>query len=142
MKITRYIVLIMLLLPALAAAQQSTIADARVGEWAVYQAGNGQMQERHSVIARKQDVVVVKIENIVNGRTISSKTMNYNANAPSFLEGANGQEQVQAAGASYNAIKVVQGARTSYYSNDVPVLGLVTENNGGRVVKQLVNFGY
>lgn len=132
---------ILMLLPVFSLAQESTIKDARVGEWAVYQTGNGSMQERHSVIARKQDVVVVKIENIVNGRTISSKTENYNVNAPQFLEGASGNEQVQAGGNSYNAIVVNNGARTYYYSNDVPVTGLVVVKNGNNVVKELVNFG-
>jgi hypothetical protein len=140
----RYILMMLIALlavPVISQAQQSTIQDARVGEWAVYQTGNGNMQERHTVIARKQNVIVVKIDKIVNGRTISSNTENYNVDAPPFLNGASGRSNVQAGGNNYNAITVSRGPRTFYYSNQVPVTGLVLVKNGNNVVKEIVNFG-
>jgi len=141
MKIRNIALLLLLMLPVFADAQTNTLTDARVGEWAVYQTGNGNILERHSVIARRQNIVVVKIETIVNGRTISSKTVNYNAAAPQFLQGAAGNEQVSASGANYDSVMVSAGNQTMYYSNDVPVTGLVLIRRGNQVVKELVNFG-
>jgi hypothetical protein len=136
------IALMFLLTPLAALAQETTLRDARVGEWAVYSTSKGKMQERHQVVSRRRDVVVVRIENIINGRTISQKTIDYQVNRPRFLRDANGEETVNAGGRSYTAIVVRKGNRVHYYSNDVPVTGLVAIHSDGEVIKELMNFGY
>jgi hypothetical protein len=134
-------VLLVAFFAALAAAQASTLSDARVGEWVVYQAGNGQMQERHQVIIRKQNSVSVKIDSIVRGKTIRSNTENYNINQPAFLAGASGQQSITAGGKQYNCTVVTKGDRTFYYSNQVPVTGLVAVERGGNRIKEIVSSG-
>ena len=124
-----------------ASAQESTIKDARVGEWAVYSTTDGNMQERHQVTARRRNVVTVKVESIINGRTISSKTENHNINNTAFLRNASGNERIQAGGRTYNCIAVKRGQRTLYYSNEVPVTGLVAIFKNGRAIKEIINFG-
>lgn len=135
------IFLLLIVTAGFAVAQQNTLRDARVGEFAIYSTSNGAMQERHTVISRRQNVVVVKVESIINGRTISHKVENYNVANPPFLRGASGQQRINAAGKSYTCSSVTRGRRTLYYSNQVPVTGLVAVHVDGRPVKEIVNFG-
>jgi len=102
--------LLVLALPVLAAAQDSTLRDARVGEWVLYTAPSGSLQERHSVVARRREVVVVRIDQIINGKVISSNTENYRVDAPPFLAGAEGQQQITVRGQTYDCIVVRRGA--------------------------------
>lgn len=124
-----------------AAAQESTLKDARVGEWAVYSTTDGNMQERHQVTARRRNVVTVKVESIINGRTISSKTENYEIDDPGFFRNSSGNERINANGQNYRCIAVKRGQRTLYYSNDVPVTGLVAIYKNGKPIKEIINFG-
>ena len=124
-----------------AAAQQNTLRDARVGEWVVYQAGYGQMQERHQVIIRKQNSVSIKIDSIVRGKTIRSNTENYVIDTPSFLQGATGTETITVAGKQYESTVVTNGDRLLYYSNQVPVTGLVAVVRNGNRIKEIVSSG-
>jgi len=134
--------LLVLALPVLAAAQDSTLRDARVGEWVLYTAPSGSLQERHSVVARRQEVVVVRIDQIINGKVISSNTENYRVDAPPFLAGAEGQQQITVRGQTYDCIVVRRGNRTLYYSNSVPVTGLVAVRRGDNLVKEVVEYGF
>jgi hypothetical protein len=136
------VLLTIIFLQGIAVAQESTLRDARVGEWAVYATSDGAMQERHQVIARRKEVVVVKVESIINGRTISSKVENYNVDSPGFLRRSAGEEQITAAGQTYNCVRVIRGQRTLYYNNRIPVTGLVAIYKGDQMVKEIVNFGY
>ena len=124
-----------------APAQTNTLKDARVGEWAVYSTTDGNVQERHQVTARRRNVVTVKVESIINGRTISSRTENHDINNPGFLRNAGGNENIQAGGRSYDCTTVKRGQRTLYYSNQVPVTGLVAIYKNGRAIKEIINFG-
>lgn len=141
----RKMILVALLLlvfaPLQSHAQNNTLLDARVGEWALYSTNNASMQERHSVIARRQRVVVVKIESIINGKVISSQVENMDISDPEFLRGAQGSENVTVAGGSYNCMVVKRGNRNLYYSNAIPVTGLVAVQRGGQRIKELIDFG-
>jgi hypothetical protein len=130
-----------LLMPAAGMAQVNTLQDARVGEWAVYATGNGQ-QERHSVTARRRSVVIVKVDMIINGRVINSTTEDWDVDDSRNFEGATPGHQITAGGRTYNCFAVQRGQRTFYYSNEVPVTGLVAIHRGGQVIKQVVNFEY
>jgi hypothetical protein len=134
-------VLLALAVPAMAQEEENTLRDARVGEWALYSA-SGSMQERHSVVARRRDVVVVRVDSIINGKVISSNTVNYRVNAPQFLAGAEGQQQVTAGGKVYDCVVVRRGNRLMYYSNNVPVTGLVAISRGGTMIKEIIDFGF
>lgn len=134
--------LLLTLFPVLGLAQGSTLSDARVGEWAVYRAGNGKIVERHSVVARQRDVVVIKVETIINGRTISSKTENHFIGGNEFKMTGAPSESVEVNGQNYNAYSAPMGGnKVRFYSNQVPVTGLLMIRNGNKVVKELVNFG-
>lgn len=121
--------------------QKDTLKDARVGEWAVYSTTDGNMQERHQVTARRRNMVTVKVESIINGRTISSKTENYDIDDPDFFRNADGTESIKIGKKTYLCIVVKRGKRTLYYSNDVPVTGLVAIYRDGRPIKEIINFG-
>jgi hypothetical protein len=131
-----------LALPQLAAAQESTLRDAVVGEWALYAVSSGSLQERHSVVARRREVVVVRIDSIINGKVISSRTENYRVNAPQFLRGAEGTSVVNSGGNSYECVIVRRGQRVFYYSNGVPVTGLVLVRRADNTVKELLDHGF
>ncbi|HUX06503.1 MAG TPA: hypothetical protein VMX35_04255 [Acidobacteriota bacterium] len=133
--------LLSLALPALAQEEENTLRDARVGEWALYSA-SGSMQERHSVVARRREVVVVRVDSIINGKVISSNTVNYRVNTPQFLAGAEGQQQVRAGGRLYDCVVVRRGNRLFYYSNDVPVTGLVAVSRGGNSIQEIIDYGF
>lgn len=133
--------IIVLFFPLESGAQENTLKDARVGEWALYSTSNGKMQERHSVIARRREVVVIKIESIINGRTISSKIQNLQVDNPDFLEGASGQTTIKVGNTSYNCFAVGKGKRSFFYSNAVPVTGLVAVRKDGEKLKEIINFG-
>ena len=133
--------IIALFFPLESKAQVNTLKDARVGEWALYSTSNGKMQERHSVIARRREVVVVKIESIINGRTISSKIQNLQVDNPAFLKNASGQTTIKVGNRSYNCFAVGKGKRSFFYSNSVPVMGLVAVRKNGQRLKEIINFG-
>ena len=124
-----------------AQAQENTLLDARVGEWAAYTTSSGSMQERHTVVARRRQVVVVRVDEIIHGRVITSRTETHRINDPDFLRGAEGRQQVTAGGRTYNCTVVRRGDRTFFYSNQVPVTGLVLMRRAGSPVKEVVNFG-
>lgn len=126
-----------------AAAQDSTLADARVGEWAKYATSRGNMEELHSVIARRQRVIVVKVDSIINGKVISSRTENFNINDPDFSrDSGSAMESVNAGGRRYNCFVVQKGRRTFYYSNEVPVTGLVLVLRDGERLQEIMEFGF
>lgn len=128
---------------AFSGAQVNTLSDARVGEWALYSASGGAVQERHSVIARRRQVVVVRVDSIINGKVISSRTENFRINAPAFLRGASEDRvEVTAGGRSYNCISVTRGDRVFYYTNQVSVTGLVLIRRGGAGLKEIIDYGY
>ncbi len=133
--------LVLLALPVVAQDMENTLRDARVGEWALYSA-SGSMQERHSVVARRREVVVVREDSIINGKVISSNTVNYRVNAPQFLAGAEDRQQISAGGRVYDCVVVRRGNRLFYYSNDVPVTGLVAVSRGGNMIKEIIDFGF
>ena len=124
-----------------AQAQENTLLDVRVGEWATYSTSSGSMQERHTVVARRRHVVVVRVDEIIHGRVITSRTETHLINDPDFLRGAEGQQQVTVGGRTYNCAVVHRGNRTFFYSNQVPVTGLVLVRRNGNPVKQVVDFG-
>lgn len=130
---------ILLLMPAVGMAQENTLQDARVGEWAVYATGD-RMQERHSVTARRRSVVIVKVDKIINGRVISSNTEEWDVDDPKNFQGATGGHQISAGGRTYTCFAVQRGQRTFYYSNEVPVTGLVAIHRGSEVIKEVVNY--
>ena len=127
--------LVLLALPVVAQDMENTLRDARVGEWALYSA-SGSMQERHSVVARRREVVVVREDSIINN------TVNYRVNAPQFLAGAEDRQQISAGGRVYDCVVVRRGNRLFYYSNDVPVTGLVAVSRGGNMIKEIIDFGF
>ena len=131
-----------LVVSAIAVAQENTLSDARVGEWALYRTSSGSVQERHSVITRRRQVVVVRVDSIVNGKVISSRTENYRLNSPDFLRGAEGRRTVAVGGRNYDCVVVSKGKRTFFYSNQVPVTGLVLVRRDGDEVKGILDFGY
>jgi hypothetical protein len=135
-------VLVCAALAVLGTAQENTLSDARVGEWALYQTSGGNVQERHSVIARRRQVVVVRVDSIINGKVISSRTENFRLDTPSFLRGAEGREDVTAGGRTYNCLVVVRGDRKLYYTNQVPVTGLVLITKEGVMLQEVIDFGY
>lgn len=122
-------------------AQDNPIRDSRVGEWATYSTANPAMQERHSVIARQRQVLVVRVDSIINGKVISSRTENFNIDDPSFMGGAEGRQQVTAGGRTFNCVAIQRGDRTLFYSNQVPVTGLVKIVRGNQTIKEIVDFG-
>lgn len=127
--------------PSIAQESTSTLVDARVGEWALYQTANGNMQERHSVIARRRDVIVVKVDSIINGKVISSKTENHRITDPAFLRNSEGSTVVTAGGKEYESVVVKRGKRTRYYSNLVPVLGLVRIERDDVMILEVIDHG-
>ncbi len=134
-------VLIALATPTLSLGQDSPLKDSRVGEWARYSTPGTSMQELHSVIARRRQVVVVKVDSIINGKVISSNTENFNINDPNFLRGAEGRPPVDAGGRTFDCVVVRRGNRTLFYSNRVPVTGLVMVVRDGQTAKMVVDFG-
>ena len=135
-------VLIAILVPAAASAQPSTLQDARVGEWALYASSQGALQERHSVVAKRREVVVVRVDSIINGKVIKSETRSFPVDDPPFLQGAAGQESITVGGRTYDCMVVRRGNQTMYYSNSVPVTGLVAIRGGGPTAKEVIDFGF
>jgi len=136
-------VLLVLGAAAQSAAQQSTLHDARVGEWAIYVTAGGNMHERHSVVARRPMVVVVRIDQIINGKVINSRTENFNIEHPAFMSGQfAGEDVANVGGRTYSCFVILQGNRRLLFSHEVPVTGLVVEFRGGAPLREVVDFGY
>lgn len=138
-------------LAGLAADMPNTMKDAKVGEWALYQM-MGPMQQKQTVIAVDAKSVTIRIDIMMNGKTVNSTSnkMLFSAMG-SMAAGSNrpdmkmGKATVTVKGQSLDCItaQVSQDGKTfvTYISTEVPVYGMVKSTMNGKPIMELIDFG-
>ena len=101
---------------------------------------------RHSLGSKDQGyrgVRPVRIDQIINGKVINSRTENFNIEHPAFMSGQfAGEDVANVGGRTYSCFVILQGNRRLLFSHEVPVTGLVVEFRGGAPLREVVDFGY
>lgn len=142
---------ILLALPLAApAAGDNPLKEAKPGQWVLYRTMGG-MQQKQTVVKVEPDAVTIRVEMIMNGRTmntaenripLSGGMAQAPTNAPDVKQGSS---TVTVKGQNIECMTFEGKAQgqtfKTYISRDIPVYGMVRSEMGGQVIMELVDWG-